>query len=148
MIRYDLEVAFFRRLRELAPDDWVTARPDRVFNPDRDAIGRRWRRGTIMLDEPQTIAIGDGITSRVSGTYQVDLYQPRKAEDAFKILCGASDALVAHFFPSNGRGLSLIENATEAYVRRRPSQRYLGIEGAYLREVVRIDFDIDILPEV
>jgi hypothetical protein len=48
------------------------------------------------------------------------------------------------FFPTNGRGRSLIRGTTQADIKRRPVARYLGRAGAYLREAIDVEFEVDV----
>lgn len=146
MDAYDLELAFYRRLIALTYSNVSTARPDEVFDPEIIAPTQAWRRGTVLLNNPETVGFGDGVYSRISGVYQIDIYQPRANNGSLKALKNMTDAHVAHYWPTNGRGLTLTENATSANIVRRPSQRHLGREGAYLRDVVEVDFYVEEFP--
>lgn len=146
MDAYDLELACYRRLIALTYSTIATARPDEVFDPQTLASTYGWRRGTVMLNDPETIGFGNGVYSRIDGIYQVDLYVPRTNNGALKQLKNMTDAHVAQFWPSNGRGLTLTENSTSAHIVRRPAQRHLGREGAYLRDVVEVDFYVEDFP--
>lgn len=146
MDAYDLELACYRRLLTLTYATISTARPDEVFDPQTLAASYGWRRGTVLLNNPETVAFGHGVYSRIEGVYQIDLYVPRANNGALKQLKNMTDAHVAHFWPSNGRGLTLTENSTSANIVRRPSQKHLGREGAYLRDVVEVDFYVEEFP--
>ena len=146
MDTYDLSVAFYKRLTALDADTFVTAHPAKLFDPEVDAVNQPWRRGTVMLDDPYTAGFGDGVYSKTEGLYQIDLYMPARADRALRRLKKAADEHVTQFFPANGRGLTLTENATSAHISARPSQRHAGREGAYLREIVEVAFRVDIPP--
>lgn len=146
MDAFDLETAFDRKLVALTYATASTAKPDEVFDPQSLPSTYGWRRGTVILDRPETIAFGNGVYSRIDGIYQIDLYVPRSNNTALKELKNMTDAHVAHFWPSNGRGLTLTENTTSANIVRRPAQRHLGREGAYLRDVVEVEFYVEDFP--
>lgn len=146
MDAYDLELALYRRLTALTYATITTVRPDDVFDPQSLPSTYGWRRGTVILDNPETIAFGNGVYSRIVGIYQVDLYVPRSNNGALKQLKNMTDAHVAYFWPSNGRGLTLTENSTSAHIVKRPSQKHLGREGSYLRDVVEVDFYVEDFP--
>lgn len=146
MDAYDLELAFYRKLIALTYATITTARPDEVFDPEQIGSSQGWRRGTVLLNDPETVGFGNGVYSRLTGIYQIDLYVPRTNNGSLKQLKNMTDAHVAHFWPSNGRGLTLTENTTSANIVRRPSQRHLGREGAYLRDVVEVDFYVEEFP--
>ena len=147
MNRHDLNLAFYRKLTGLAIANMIDVRPDEIEEPASLLNSQSWRRGVVMLNEPEPIAWGDGVYSRIHGLYQIDIYVPRAAASAFKVASEYSDAHVAHFFPANGRGITVTENQTSAHIVRRPSQRHLGREGAYLRDVVEVDFYLDVPAE-
>jgi len=146
MDAYDLELAFYRKLVALTYATVKTYRPDEVADPESLASNYGWRRGHILGPEPQTEGFGNGVYSRLYGTYQIDIYVPRANNGSLKELKNMTDAHVAHFWPANGRGLTLTENSTSANIVRRPSQRHLGREGAYLREVIEVDFYVEEFP--
>jgi hypothetical protein len=134
---YDLETAFYKRLA-LLTFSGSTFRPDQIVDNPTGA----WRRGVIVMVDPETVGFGNGVLTRVNGLYQIDLYVPRVQDNAFKTLMQASDAHLAHFFPATGRGLALTEASTMASIRRRPMQRRMGREGAFLREIVDVEFEV------
>lgn len=146
MDRHDLNLAFYRRLIALAYNGMETIRPDQIFDATNESNTETIRRGVVILNEPQTIGFGNGVYSRIEGIYQIDIWVPRSNENAFKTCSELSDAHLLHFFPANGRGLTVTENTTSAHITRRPAQRHLGREGAYLREVIEIEFYTDINP--
>lgn len=153
MDTYDLETAFYRRLTVLTYQNLTTLRPDQIFDPETAATQVSFRRGQVLLNEPDTIAFGHGVYSRIECIYQIDLWVPRANYDALGDGAGAlkqiknmSDAHLAHFFPANGRGLALTENSTTAAIVRRPTQRHMGREGAYLREIIEVNFYTDVPP--
>lgn len=144
MNRHDLNLAFYRRLIAYTVDNMSTKRPDEVFDPKDESNIQAIRRGAIMLNAPMTFAIGNGVSSRMEGIYQIDIWVPRNSENAFKIASDLSDGHLAHFFPANGRGLTLTENQTSAHITRRPTQSHLGREGAYLRDIVEVNFFVEV----
>lgn len=146
MDAYDLELAFYRRLIALTYATTTTARPDEVFDPQTLPNTQVWRRGSIIGPFPETVGFGDGVYSRLYGIYQIDIYVPRTNNGALKELKNMTDAHVVQFWPSDGRGLTLTENSTSANIVKRPSQRHLGREGAYLRELVEVDFYVEEFP--
>lgn len=152
MDTYDLETAFYSRLVELTYNNLETARPDEIIDPATVTKSVSWRRGQVMLGEGDPIAFGYGVYTRYEGIYQIDLYVPRTNYNALGDQAGAlkqlknmSDTHLAHFWPSNGRGLTVTQNDTSAHITHRPSQRYLGREGVFLREVISVDFYVDVL---
>ena len=143
---HDLELAFYRRMTELTPPAITTARPDQIFDPAALAATQPWRRGVVLGPNPQTEGFGDGVYTRLYGVYQIDVYVPMKNNGALKEFRTLLDAHVAQFWPANGRGISLTKNNTTAHITRRPSQRNLDREGAYLRGLVEVDFYVEVLP--
>lgn len=146
MDRHDLNLAFYRRLITLTYSDMETKRPDEVFDPKDESNIENIRRGYVLLGDPDTTGFGNGVYSRIEGIYQIDIWVPRNNENAFKTSSNLSDAHVAHFFPTNGRGLALTENSTTANIIRRPSQRHLGREGSYLRDIIEVNFYVEVFP--
>lgn len=146
MDTYDLSVAFYEKLAALTYSGMKTLLPDEIFDPAESVSSAPVRRGYVLLDSPETVAFGNGVYSRTTGIYQIDLWVPRKTTSALKTIKQMADAHVTHFFPANGRGLTLTENATSANIVRRPNQRSFGREGAYLREIVEVDFYVEVNP--
>lgn len=146
MDTYDLEVAFYQKLAALTYAGMKTLLPDEIFDPKEGTSNTTYRRGVIMGPYPETVGFRYGVYTRARGIYQIDLWIPRQATSAMKTLKEMADAHVVHFFPANGRGLTLTENDTSAHITRYPEHRYLGREGAYLREVIDVDFYVDIDP--
>ena len=133
--------------------NFVTLKPTEVKEPPDGP----WRRGWVLLGEPETIGFGNGVYSRTEGIYQIDLYVPLFQESALRVLRGATDAHVTRFWPANSRGLTLERNGTEAHILRRPNQRHLSYggqatnapnsrEGAFLRAIVEVDFFVEHYP--
>lgn len=146
MDTYDLSVAFYTRLSSLTYSGMKTLLPDEIFDATEGVSSTTVRRGFVMLSEPETVAFGNGVYSRTSGLYQIDIWVPRKTTSALKTIKQMADAHVTHFFPANGRGLTLTENTTSGHIVRRPNQRSIGREGAYLRELVEVDFYVEVNP--
>ena len=153
MNSYDLEAAFFTHLRNFPYMNFVTLKPTEVKEPPDSP----WRRGWVILAEPETIGFGNGVYSRTEGVYQIDLYVPLFQESALRVLRGATDAHVTRFWPENGRGLTIERNETCAHILRRPNQRHLSYgneasaqpharEGAFLRAIVEVDFFVEHYP--
>ena len=140
MNTFDLETAFYRRLALLSFDG-RTLKPDEEFDPKHASA---FRRGVVVLDRPETVGFGNGVYSRVEGFYQIDTWISREVDDALMLVKQAADAHVTHFFPANGRGLSLTENQTSAHITRRPTRRSLGRDGAFLREMTEVPFYVEI----
>lgn len=147
---YDLDIAFLDKLQALTYSGMKTLLPDEIFDPTEQTSATTVRRGVILLNEPDTSGFGEGVYSRLGGIYQIDLWVPRKTTSdttsPLQQLKKMSDAHLAHFFPANGRGLTLTENTTSAHILRRPTIRSFGREGAYLREIVEVDFFVDDFP--
>lgn len=153
MDSYDLELAFYQRLIALTYTNLETVRPDEIMDPATVAKNIAWRRGFVIRGNPETVAFGNGVYSRMEGIYQIDIWVPRVNYDALGDGSGAlkqlkkmSDGHVTQFFPANGRGLALTKNSTTANIIRQPKQRYIGREGAFLREIVEVDFYAEINP--
>jgi hypothetical protein len=144
MSSYDLNVAFWNKLSALTYSDMKTLRPDEIFDPKEIASSASVRRGYIDGPDPEFWCFGNGRYVRLQGTYQIDLWMPRKTTSAMKTIKDMSDAHVAHFWPAGGRGLTLTENNTSAHIQvDRPKQTTLGREGAYLREMIEIEFYVE-----
>lgn len=137
MNRYDLETAFFKHLF-LLPFAGRTLEPDEIVEITVGA----WRRGTVMTAQPNTVGFGNGVLTRVEGFYQIDIYIPRTHASALKLILQSADSHILHFFPANGRGLSLTEQGTTASIIRRPAHRDIGRDGAYLRQIVEVEFQV------
>lgn len=146
MNRHDLNLAFYRQLIALTYASMVSIRPDEIFDPKDEGGSNSIRRGFVLLNDPETIAFGNGVYSRIAGIYQIDIWVPRELQNAFKTTSTYSDAHVLQFWPANGRGLTLTENSTSAHIVKRPSQKHLGREGSYLRDVVEVDFYVEDFP--
>jgi len=144
MDRFELETAFYKHLVNFSHAGFVTIRPDEIFDPADEANQSNLRRGVLMLNRPETIAFGDGIYSRIDGMYQIDLWVPLDVSNAYQTLMNASSAHVDRFFPANGRGLSLTEGTTTAHIVRRPSQERMPRESGFIREMVEVDFYVDV----
>ena len=148
MNSYDLELAFYRRLISLTYGVMRDVRPDEVFDPGTNAPAMPFRRGVILLNDPETVAFGNGAFVRVSGIYQVDLWVPRlndgQTQGGFKLLKTLTDDHISQFWPGDARGLTLTENETLAHVTQRPGSRFLGREGAFIREMIEVDFYVEI----
>jgi hypothetical protein len=123
-----------------------TVRPDEVFDPKDEGNAETIRRGVIIGPTPETIGFGNGVYTRLHGIYQIDIWIPRDLQNAFKIASQYSDAHVVQFWPTTGRGLTLTENSTSAHIVKRPSQRHFGRDGAYLRDMIEVDFYTDESP--
>ena len=152
MDSYDLELAFFERLITLTYNNLETYRPDEIIDLSKLAKNVSARRGTIVSPVPDFWYFGNGVGTRVAGTYQIDIWVPRgnynalgDEAGALKQLKNMSDAHLAHFFPENGRGLTVTKNSTSAHITKRPSQTPMSREGSYLREMIEIEFFADIL---
>lgn len=139
---YDLEVAFFDHLSALTYTDMETLTPDGLQDEPNNRV--TWRRGHVMTADPETIAIGCGVHSRIEGIYQIDLYVPRQSDNAFKTLKEMSDAHVNYFFPVNGRSQTLTRNQTSAHIVERPDQNYMGRQGAFLKESIDVVFYVEV----
>ena len=146
MDSHHLELAFYRRLIALTYNGVTTLKPDDVFNPESTTSTQVIRRGQVISTDPETVGFGNGVYTRLEGLYQVDLWMPRANSSALKDLRNMTDAHVAQFWPSTGRGLTLTEEQTSANVVRRPAQHHLGREGAYLRETISVTFYVEELP--
>lgn len=146
MDTYDLELAFYTQLISLSYSNQKTLRPDEIFDPKEFAASYSVRRGAIVFNEPETIGFGNGVYTRTEGLYQIDIWLPRDTTSALKTLKQMADSHVATFWPSNGRGIALTQNSTTANIIRRPSQRHLGRDGSYLREIVEVDFYVEVFP--
>lgn len=140
---YDLNIAFWEKLGALTYSGMKTLRPDEIFDPKELNSTTPVRRGFILLNDPGFRAFGHGVYSRIEGIYQIDIWLPRATTSALQTIKQMSDAHVAHFFPANGRGLTLTENTTSANIHKRPAQKDLGREGSYLREMIEVDFFVD-----
>lgn len=145
MDTYDLEVAFFNKLAALSFTG-KTLKPDEIFDPKELTSDTLVRRGVVLGPYPETVGFRHGAYTRAKGIYQIDLWVPRQLTSAMKTLKQQADAHVVHFFPANGRGLTLTENSTSANMDRYPEHRFMGREGAYLREVIEVDFFVDVDP--
>lgn len=143
---YDLSVAFYERLAALTYSGMKTLLPDEIFDPTESVSATTVRRGVVIPNDPETSGFGNGVYSRLTGIYQIDLWVPRKTTSAIKTVKQMADAHLTQFFPANGRGLTLTENTTSAHILKRPSIRSFGREGAYLREIVEVDFFVDDFP--
>lgn len=146
MNTHDLKLAFYKHLISLTPTGFGTLKPQEVFDLHTHNRDRGIRRGHVILSEPDTIAFGNGVYTRITGMYQIDLWFPRRASGALKTINGAVDLHVRHFFPANGRGLTLRHGQTEAHILSRPNQRTMDRDGAYLREMIEVDFHVDDFP--
>lgn len=150
MDTFDLSVAFYEKLAALTYSGMKTLLPEEIFDATEGVSSTTVRRGMVLLNSPDTIGFGEGVYSRITGIYQIDLWVPRKTTSttasATQQLKKMSDAHVDHFFPENGRGLTLTENSTSAHILRRPNQRSMQKEGAYLRDIVEVDFFVDDFP--
>lgn len=144
MDTYDLSVAFFNKLAALTYSGMKTLLPDEIFDATEGVSATTVRRGVVLPMEPVFAGFGNGRMVRLEGDYQIDLWVPRKTTSAIKTLKQMSDAHVNHFYPVNARGLTLPENSTEAQILTRPSQRPMGRDGAYLREIVEVHFSVDV----
>ena len=148
MNSYDLELAFFRRLIALTYGVMRDVRPDEVFDPGTNAPAVPFRRGFVLLNDPETVAFGNGVFSRIGGIYQIDLWVPRlndgQSQGGFKLLKTLTDEHIAQFWPVEARGLTVTENDTSAHIVRRPGSRFLGREGAFIREMIEVDFYVDV----
>lgn len=140
MDTYHLELAFYRHLAALAFTG-TTYKPDDVIPNNHPA---RSRRGWVMLGKPETVGFGNGIYTRTPGIYQIDIYIDRSTTNALKVLKQTADAHATHFFPANGRGLTLTEEQTSAHITRRPNQPAFERGAAFLRQIVEIDFYVEI----
>lgn len=137
---YDLSNAFHKKLK-LLNFSGQTLTEDEIINPkDASAI----RRGVVILGKPEVVGFGHGVYSRANGFYQIDLFVQRETNFALKVLKRAATAHANHFFPANGRGLTLTENQTSAHIQRHPNILPFTREGAYLRHIVEVDFYIEI----
>ena len=143
MSTYDLNIAFWDKLNALIYSSMKTLRPDEIFDPKEISSTASIRRGFILMNDPEFRAFGRGVYSRIEGIYQIDIWLPRDTTSALKTIKEMADAHVAHFFPANGRGLTLTENTTSAHILRRPAQKDMGREGSYLREMIEVDFFVD-----
>lgn len=146
MDTYDLSVAFYTRLAALTYSGMKTLLPDEIFDATEGVSATTYRRGVVIGPHPSFTAFGHGVYSRVMGIYQIDLWVPRKTTSALKTIKQMADAHLAHFWPANGRGLTLTENSTSAYITARPDQTPMGREGAYLREMIEVEFWTEIHP--
>lgn len=146
MNRHDLNLAFHRRLIALSISGMETMRPDEVFDPKDESNAAAIRVGRVIGPTPETVAFGNGVYSRLYGIYQIDIWVPRNANEAFKNLSTYSDQHLVQFWPATGRGLTVTENDTSAHIVRRPTQRHMGREAAYLREMIEVDFYVEEAP--
>ena len=143
MDSYDLEVAFQKHLEGLSFSG-RTLLEDEVFDFAKNGGVAKVRRAVLMRVGEEFAGFGNGRNSRELYMLQIDIWVSRTTEDAKKALKNLSDAHLAHFYPANGRGLTITENATSAHVTKRPAQRYLGREAAFLREMVEVDAYVEI----
>lgn len=143
---YDLNIAFWQRLSALSYNGMTTLRPDEIFDPKDLTSSATVRRGFIIGPDPQVVGFGHGVCTRHFGIYQIDIWVPRATTSALKTLAEMADAHIAHFYPDNGRGLTLTENSTLAHIERHPSVADMAREGAYLRRTVSVDFYVDDFP--
>ena len=146
MDTYDLELAFYNKLSSLTYTGMKTLRPDEIFDPTKLGTTAPVRRGTVLIGDPQTVGFRYGAYTRTPGIYQIDLWLSRTTTSALKVIKQMSDAHLTHFFPVTGRGDTLTENTTSANITRRPNQRSFGREGAYLREMIEVEFFVDVDP--
>lgn len=146
MDSYDLSVAFYEKLAALSYGGMKTLLPDEIFDPTESTSATTVRRGVVLGPHPDFTAFGHGVYSRLTGTYQIDLWAPRKTTSALKTIKQMADAHLAHFWPSNGRGLTLTENSTSANITARPDQTTFGREGSYLRQMVEVEFWVEVHP--
>ena len=132
-----------------------SATPTEVFapdNPKRSEIevdhGRAIRRGRIIWNEPESVARGKGVLTRIDGNiYQIDIYVPRHADSAFKIITGWVKAHIDHFFPPHGRGLTLSLDEAWGHIKDRPAFTDHGRRGEFLHFSVDVDWYTEIKAE-
>lgn len=144
MDTFDLELAFHNHLIALFRDDFYTADPGQIITDTDTQPSRNIRQGFLPSPNVETVAFGFGVYTRAEGFYQIDLRVSLEEDSALEVLKKASDSHLLHFFPLNGRGITVTENATSAHIVRRPQARYMGKEGSYLREIIEVDYYVEI----
>lgn len=143
---YDLRTAWHIKLTELSDNKLTTLKPDEVFDPATTQNDMAIRRGAVLLSGPETVAFGNGVYSREEGTYQISIWVPRRISSALKRMDNLADAHVAHFFPANGRGLTVTRNTTSAHVIRRPEIRNMQRDGSYISTIIDVEFYTEHFP--
>jgi len=144
MDTFDLELAFYTHLVGYVDARFNTAMPAEIVAPEDFLPDKFFRRGHVMSNVPNTLGFGNGVYTRSEGIYQIDLWVPTETDAALEQLKKTSDAHLTHFFPANARGVTLTEGTTSAHIVRRPHQRYLGREGSHLREIIEVDYYVEI----
>lgn len=143
-----IDVALQTRLRGMTPAI-DTKKPGIAYKPNPD---RAWQRGTAMCGDPEPVAFGDGVYSRMFGIFQVDLFYPKRQEDTNQLYARAK-AVVARFWPDDCRGLTLIAGtgaaANNVYIEKRPSVSPIDeSDAAHNRIHIDITFRADDAPAV
>lgn len=148
MNTYDLRTAFYLEMTALTYNDLTTLKPDEVFDASDAPSNNSLRRGAVMLAEPYTAGFGDGIYTRTEGIYQIDIWVPRKIDNALQRLDALTDAHILQFFPANGRGKTVTRNSTSGHIVHRPGARPMGRAGSYITTQIDVLFYVEEYPSV